>query len=142
MAVNASGHYRKCGQPKPAHDLLAPISVALQRSPKLKSALCTTHGGVMRDLEQFDQAMDLGQCAHALTPKDFRPCTLLGAVNMELGDYETWQAWYKQAIERGASERAIDHDIRGIYLRANSARRAEIKSFLLKEDSVRYRWIK
>lgn len=142
MAVNASGHYRKCGQAKPAHDLLAPISVELQRSPKLKSALCTTYGGVMRDLEQFDKAMDLGQCAHALTPKDFRPCTLLGAVNMELGDYQAGQGWYKKAIERGASENAIDHDLRGIYLRADNAKRAEIRSFLLKEDSVRYRWVK
>jgi hypothetical protein len=142
MAVNASGHYRKCGQAKPAHDLLAPISVELQRSLKLKSALCTTHGGVMRDLEQFDKAMDLGQCAHALTPKDFRPCTLLGAVNMELGDFQAGQAWYKKAIERGACERAIDHDLRGIYLRADSAKRAEIRAFLLKEDSVRYRWVK
>lgn len=142
MAVNASGHYRKCGQPKPAHDLLAPISVELQHSPKLKSALCTTHGGVMRDIEQFDKAMDLGQCAHALTPKDFRPCTLLGAVHMELGDYEAGQAWYKKAIERGASEHSIDHDLRGIYHRADSAKRAEIRSFLLKEDPVRYRWAK
>lgn len=142
MAVNASGHYRKCGQPKPAHDLLASISVELERSPKLKSALCTTHGGVMRDLEQFDQAMDLGQCAHALMPNDFRPCTLLGAVHMELGDYQTGQVWYKKAIERGASEHSIDHDLRGIYLRADSATRAEIKSFLLKEDPVRYRWVK
>lgn len=141
MAVNASSHYRKCDQPKPAHDLLAEISVEKQKSSKLKSALCTTHGGVMRDLERWDKALELGHWAHSLTPKEFRPCTLLGAVHMELGDYEVGQAWYGKAIERGASERSIDHDLRGIFLRADKAKREEIKAFLLREDPVRYGWV-
>jgi hypothetical protein len=141
MAVNASSHYRKCDQPKTAHDLLAAISVETQRSPQLKSALCTTHGGVMRDLERWDKALELGHSAHSLTSKDFRPCTLLGAVHTELGDYEVGQTWYKKAIERGASERSIDHDLRGIFLRADKAKREEIKAFLLREDPVRYDWV-
>jgi hypothetical protein len=141
MAVNASSHYRKCGQPKKAHDLLASISVEKKNSSQLKSALCTTHGGVMRDLERWDKALELGHLAHSLTSKDFRPCTLLGAVHMELGDYEVGQTWYKKAIERGASERSIDHDLRGIFLRADKAKREEIKAFLLREDPVRYGWV-
>ena len=140
-AVNASGHYRKCGQARKAHDLLNSISVERQKAPKLRSAIATTHGGVMRDLKYLDEALNLGNQAHELTPKDFRPCTLLGAVNFELGHYDIGRDWYTKATERGASERSIDYDLRGILLRADSSKREEIKAFLLSEDPTRYRWV-
>ncbi len=131
-AVNASGHYRKCNQAKKAHELLTSIPAARQKAPKLNSAICTTHGGVMRDLSRFDEALKFGSHAHDLTPKDFRPCTLLGAVNFELGNYDVGKDWYIKSIERGASERSIDYDLRGIFLRADKAKREEIRAFLLR----------
>jgi tetratricopeptide (TPR) repeat protein len=140
-AVNASGHFRKCEQARKAHDLLTSIPSERQKPPKLRSAIATTHGGVMRDLKRLDDALSLGNQAHALTPKDFRPCTLIGAVNFELGHYDIARDWYAKAIERGASERSIDYELHGIFLRADPARREEIKAFLLREDPVRYRWI-
>jgi len=39
-------------------------------------------------LKAKNDALMLGENAHKLTPKDFRPCTLLGAVNMENGSYD------------------------------------------------------
>ena len=140
-AVNASGHLRKCEQASKAHDLLTSIPAERQEVPKLRSAIATTHGGVMRDLNCLDEALRLGNQAHALTPKDFRPCTLLCAVNFELGHYEIARDWYVKAIERGANERSIDYDLRGIFLRADPAKREEIKAFLLREDPARYRWV-
>ena len=140
-AVNASGHYRKCSQSRKAHDLLATVPVDQQKSPKLKSAICTTHGGVMRDLKRSDEALHFGIEAHALTPGNFRPCTLLGAVNFEMGNYEAGKDWYAKATERGASERSIDYDLRGIFIRAEKNKREEIRAFLLREDPVRYRWV-
>ncbi len=85
--------------------------------------------------------MRLGNQAHEITPKDFRPCTLLGAVNFELGHYDIGRDWYAKAIERGATERSIDYDLRGILLRADPSKREEIKAFLLNEDPARYRWV-
>lgn len=140
-AVNASSHYRKCRQAKDAHELLTSIPAQRQKAPKLMSAIATTHGGVMRDLQRFDDAIEFGNQAHKLTPKDFRPCTLLGAVNFELGNYDTGRDWYDKATELGASERSIDHDLRGILLRADPAKREEIRAFLLKDDPIRYRWV-
>ena len=140
-AVNASGHFRKCEQPQKAHDLLTLIPSEQRQAPKLRSAIATTHGGVMRDLRRLDDALRLGNQAHELTPKDFRPCTLLGAVNFELGHYDIGRDWYAKAIERGATERSVDYDLRGILLRADPAKREEIKAFLLREDPLRYRWI-
>ncbi|HJV24243.1 MAG TPA: hypothetical protein VJ673_01100 [Aromatoleum sp.] len=141
-AVNASGHYRKCAQAQRAHDLLISIPAERQKLPKLKSAISTTHGGVMRDLKRWEEALRLGDHAHSLTPNDFRPCTLLGAVNFELGNYDLGRNWYAKAIERGASARSIDYDLRGILLRADQGRREEIKAFLLREDLIRYQWVK
>jgi hypothetical protein len=140
-AVNASSHYRKCRQAKDAHELLTSIPAQRQKAPKLRSAIATTHGGVMRDLQRFDDAIEFGNQAHKLTPKDFRPCTLLGAVNFELGNYDAGRDWYGKATELGASERSIEYDLRGILLRADPAKREEIRAFLLKDDPVRYRWI-
>ncbi len=141
-AVNASGHYRKCNQAKKAHDLLMSIPDTRQKSSKLNSAICTTHGGVMRDLERFDEAFTFGNHAHALTPKDFRPCTLLGAVNFEIGNYDIGRDWYVKAEERGASKGSVDYDLRGIFLRADKAKREEIRTFLLREDPDRYKWVR
>lgn len=139
-AVNASGHFRKCDAAGAAHELLANLSPNSLKSPKLKSAVCTTHGGVMRDLGRFDEALSYGTEAHAITDRDFRPCTLLGAVNFELGNYETARDWYSKAAERGASERSIDAELRGIYMRADKSKKDEIRAFLIKEDPVRYKW--
>lgn len=140
-AVNASGHYRKCNQAKKAHDLLTSIPAGLHKAQKLNSAICTTHGGVMRDLDRFDEALKFGSQAYTLTPNDFHPCTLLGAVNIEMGNYLTGLEWYEKAKERGASERSIDYDLRGIFLRADKAKRKEIRAVLLREDSERYKWV-
>lgn len=141
-AVNASKHYRKSYQSTKAHDLLISISTASKWEPKLNSAISTTHGGVMRDLKRFDEALKFGNQAHNLTPKDFRPCTLLGAVYFEIGNYEVGKNWYLKASERGASERSIDNDLRSIFKSAGKAKREEIKVFLLLFDPVRYSWIK
>lgn len=140
-AVNASGHFRKCEQAKEAHNLLTSIPSERPKAPKLRSAIATTHGGVMRDLGHLDDALRLGNQAHDLTPRDFRPCTLLGAVNFELGHYDIGRDWYAKAIERGATEHSIDYDLRGVLLRADPTKREEIKAFLLQEDPVRYRWV-
>jgi hypothetical protein len=140
-AVNASSHYRKCDQPKKAHELLLSISTEKVKLSKLKSAILTTHGGAMRDLKRFDEALKFGDHAHNLTPKDYRPCTLLGAVNIEIGNYQIGSEWYQKAEERGASVKSIDNDLRAILSRADKNKREEIKAFLLKDDPERYKWL-
>lgn len=94
----------------------------------------------MRDLGRFNEALRYGTEAHVITDRDFRPCTLLGAVNFEMGNYESARDWYAKAAERGASERSIDDELRGIYMRADKSKRDEIRAFLIREDPVRYKW--
>lgn len=140
-AISASSHYRKCDQSGTALELLDSLESNRLKHPKLKSALCTTRGGVMRDLGQRSDALRLGEQAHGLQPRDFRPCTLLGAVHTELGDFDKGREWYDKAQERGASEQSIDTELRNIYQRANKASRESMKSYLLSADPNRYRWL-
>lgn len=94
----------------------------------------------MRDLERWDDALRLGQEAHALTPKDYRPCTLLGAVYMETSHYDLGRLWYAKAVERGANEQDVDNDLHKIYKRANRDKKAALSAFLIRLDPQRYAW--
>lgn len=139
-AINASSQYRKCGQAHNADDLLSLINVE-QQPPRIQAALCTTHGGAMRDMKRWDEALRLGERAHALQRRDYRPCTLLGAIYMETGQYDEGQVWYDKAIERGATTDVVDRDIRTILSRLSQARQRELEDFLLQADPIRFAWV-
>ena len=139
--VNASGHYRKCDQPNTALELIDSVPSDRLKQPKVRSAIFTTRGGVMRDLGQRSVAIELGETAHALMPRDYRPCTLLGAVHMELQNFEKGHEWYEKARERGAPEKGIDSELRSIFQQLDLAGREAMKNFLLAEDSHRYQWV-
>ncbi len=141
-AVNASSHYRKCREARTADSMFSKIDVSIVKKLKLKSALYTTHGGVKRDLKKWDEALSLGEKAHLLTPQDFRPCTLMGAVNMEIGNYDLGQSWYKKAVERGYSERSVDDELRSIFMSAEKSKQDALRDHLLKVDPIRYSWVK
>ena len=83
----------------------------------------------------------MGEMAHALMPKHYHPCTLLGAVHMELRDFEEGHAWYEKARERGAPAHGIDSELRSIFLQLDPVGREAMKKFLLAEDSHRYQWL-
>lgn len=140
LAVNASSHYRKCKQSSTAESILCTIDMSGLKNRKLKSALCTTYGGVKRDLNKRDEALNLGKQAHDFTPQDFRPCTLIGAVYMETGHYDLGQSWYKKAVERGYSEKSVDDELRGIFMRAEKSNKEALRAHLLSVDPERYSW--
>ena len=140
FAVNASSHYRKCNKSRKAESLLSSIDVHRLKNRKLKSALCTTHGGVKRDLGKWDEALIFGKQAHELTPQNFRPCTLVGAVYIETGHYDLGQTWYKKAVKRGYSEKSVDDELRGIFMRAEKSKKEALRVYLLSVDPERYKW--
>lgn len=142
QVINGSAHYRKCDMPAESLQLLDCLDVSKLTTHKLKSAFLTTSGGVRRDLGQLDEAVNLGMQAHKLTPRNFRPCTLLGAVHMELGNYDLGHDWYNKAIMFGASERSVDSELKRIYFsQTDKAMRERMKAFLLAQDPVRFSWV-
>ncbi|WP_420599353.1 hypothetical protein [Neptuniibacter sp.] len=142
MLVNASSHYRKSNNAKSADLLFDAININEQKVPKLKAALLTTLGGVKRDIGMKSEAIALGEQAHQLVNKDYRPCTLIGAVHMETGNFMLGHEWYTKAEERGASTKAIDSDLRSIFMRTDKTSRSKMKAHLLRVDSDRYSWVK
>lgn len=140
--INSSSHFRKCNCANRANSFLAEINSSKFKAKKIVSAFNTTYGGVKRDLGAYNEAIELGNKAHALTPNDFRPCTLLGAVNIEMGNYDEGQSWYKKAIERGASEKSVDDDLRSIFKRSEKSKCKDLALFLLKREPERYDWVK
>lgn len=140
-AVNASAHWRKAGKSDVAAELTALALKKIGLAPKLKSALNTTRGGALRDLHCLDEAKMSGLAAHDLTPKDFRPCTLLGAVCIELGDLAAGHAWYVDAEKRGATSRSIDQELRSLLSRALPDEQGRIREFLIAQDPMRFAWL-
>lgn len=141
-AVNACGHYRKCDRSDTALGLIDNVALDRLKQPKVRSAVLTTRGGAMRDLGRQAEAIQMGETAHALMPQDYRPCTLLGAVHMELRDFVKGHEWYEKARKRGAPEQGIDSELRSIFQQLDSAGREAMRRFLLAEDSHRYSWLK
>lgn len=142
QAVNASGHLRKCDASREASELLATIPEGRLKQPKLKSAVRTTHGGALRDLGRYTEALKLGEEAHALLPDNFRPCTLLGAIHMEMGDIGAGHEWYCKAEERGAKPDSIESDLRSVLARMSAEKREEAISELLRIDPAGYGWLR
>lgn len=140
--INSSSHFRKCSCANKANSILVKIPASKFKNKKIESAFNTTFGGVQRDIGAYNDAISLGHKAHTLTPDDFRPCTLLGAVNIELGHYDEGQSWYQKALERGASEKSIDDDLRSIFNRSEKTKRKELAVFLFKREPERYAWVK
>ena len=141
-AVNASGHWRKAGEPERALRLTDAALARVGSNPKIRSALATTRGGAMRDLRRLDEAKALASEAHRLTSSNYRPCTLLGAVHIELGDLAAGHEWYAKAESLGASRHAIDGELRGLLMHASIPEQQRIREFLLRQDPERFAWLR
>lgn len=137
--MNASAHWRNAGEPQLALEVTEAALAGKERSPKTRSALLTTRGGAMRDAGRRIEARELGLEAHELTPADFRPCTLLGAVSMELGDYAAGHAWYAKAEALG---RAIEQDLKALLARSEPDAQRRIRAYLLERDPERFDWLR
>ncbi|AZG72632.1 hypothetical protein [Shewanella livingstonensis] len=140
--VNASAAYRKA-------EVLTKIKKALDESypfnlpkneKKLKSALLTTYGGVCRDLKDYVNSIKFGLEAHKVTPLNFRPCTLLGAVYLSTGEFDLGHEWYSKAKERGFRQDDYDNDIKSVYFRASDEMKNRLKQNLI-ATGHKYKWL-
>lgn len=140
-AINACAHWRKAGAFEKG---LAIAEEALDQAAKTKnsrSAALTTGGGALRDLSRFQDAVRFGKEAHSLTPENFHPCTLLGAVHIEMGAHGLGAEWYEKAEARGANRNIIDLELQSILKAAAPEERNQIKKALKAHDASRYDWL-
>lgn len=141
-AISASGHLRKCDSSQRADQFLGGIkAIDQEKDKKLRSAFYTTHGGVKRDIEQHKTAISYAEKAHLLTPDNFRPCTLLGAVYMETYQCELGHEWYGKAEQRGYRKDDVDRDLRRIFMKLETSKRRDMLNNLIKIDKERYQFL-
>lgn len=141
-AINASSQLRKCKASLEAEDLLISIQLKGKKDSKLLSAYFTTLGGVRRDLHKTKIAIENASKAHHLTPKNYRPCTLLGAIYMETYQYTLGHEWYEKASVLGAPDQSIQADLKSIIMKLDKTKRSEMIDHLLKLDAKTYQWLK
>ncbi|MEM6229657.1 hypothetical protein [Shewanella scandinavica] len=140
--VNASAAYRKGGELKKIRKTLNeqyPFAHS-GKDKKLKSALLTTFGGVCRDQEDFTRGIELGHEAHKVTPLNFRPCTLLGAIYLSTVEFDLGHEWYGKAKDRGFTQNAYDNDIKSVYFRASDEIKSRLKQNLI-ATGHKYDWL-
>lgn len=138
QAINASKHLRECDAPLEAIDLLESVPEVRLKHRKTKSAKFTTQGGALRDLGRLNEAQRMGEEAHALLPRNFRPCTLLGAVHIQQGHYGLGNEWYRKAEERGAKADHIESELRLILRGMPAEKRKEAVAELRRIDPARF----
>ena len=141
-AVQASANYRKAEMPRNAISVVSKITLENINDNKLKSAICTTYGGAKRDMQEWEDAIGLAESAHKYQSDDYRPCTLLGAIFMETGNYELGDEWYEKAIKRGFDRESRDSEIKSIYLKSDKKNKEKLREYLLKQDQYSYHWLK
>jgi hypothetical protein len=73
--------------------------------------------------------------------RSFHPCTLIGAIHFETGDFALGEKWFAMGVQRGATFDAIDSEVRAILRRLNDVHRSTLVEHLLKADPVRYAWL-
>lgn len=140
-AVNASSNFRKAESPAEALSLLNRIEINSQSNDRLKSALCTTKGGALRDQKKYEEALHLAMQAHNFDARSFHPCTLVGAIHFETGDFALGEKWFAMAVQRGATLDAIDSEVRAIFRRLDAALKNRLADHLLKSDPIRFAWL-
>ena len=60
---------------------------------------------------------------------------------METSQFTLGQEWYNKAIQRGFSEKSVDDEIKSIFKKADKIQKESLRSYLLKKDPHRYRWV-
>jgi hypothetical protein len=80
--------------------------------------------------------------AHNFDSRSFHPCTLIGAIHFETGDFALGEKWFAMALQRGATLDALDSEVRAILRRLNDVRRSTLADHLIKADPVRYAWLR
>lgn len=140
--INASSHFRKANLAQKAHDLLFNgILYKTQRNKRLRTAFWTTFGGVKRDLGRFHEGIKMAEEAHQLSPNDYRPCTLLGALHFEIREYETGTEWFNIAEELGAPQHNTDAEIKAVFHKADNQGKEKLRAYLSSLDPKRYAWV-
>lgn len=139
--ANASAHWRKAEAPAFALQQTTDLDFKRIKPAKLRGALLTTRGGAFRDIERLNEAEQCALEAIKHFPDSHHPYTLLGALCYSTGRYEEGDRWFAEAVERGATLRDQDAEIRRILPKKKGDELKKLIEHLLKKDPIRFNWV-
>lgn len=141
--VNASSHFRKANLSENAIEKLnANRKYADQQDDKSRSAYYVTLGGATRDIGERDKALKYAKLGYKLSPNNYRPCTLLGALYMEGFNVEEGHKWYSLAEKLGANVHGVNNEIIQILSNLSRKEKLDMINRLLSMDRQRYSYLK
>jgi hypothetical protein len=139
--ANASAHWRKAEAPAFALQQTTDLDFKRIKPAKLRGALLTTRGGAFRDIDCLNEAEKCALEAIKNFPDSHHPYTLLGALCYSTGRYEEGDRWFAEAVERGATLRDQDAEIKRILPKKKGDELKKLIEHLLKKDPIRFNWV-
>ena len=141
--VNASAHWRKADEPKTALKLTNNLQqLRTLKEAKLKSALFTTRGGALRDIDHLSEAESCALEAISHYTDSHNPYTLMGALCYDTGRYEQGDEWFEKAVKHGAKIKDQDAELKRILSKKKGKELQDIIDHLVKKDPERFKWVK
>jgi hypothetical protein len=141
--VNASAHWRKADEPKTALKLTNNLQqLRTLKEAKLKSALFTTRGGALRDIDHLSDAETCASEAIRHYADSHNPYTLMGALCYDTGRYELGDEWFEKAVKLGAKIKDQDAELKRILSKKKGKELQDIIDHLVKKDPERFKWVK
>jgi len=138
---SASSNWRKADEPENALKVTDNVNWNKVQEPDLKATLLVTRGAAFRDLDRLDEAESCAVQAMECQPESYQPYTLMGAIYYNRGEYSEGQKWFEMAVERGATVKDIDDEIKRIVrMTKDKDKRREVAEYLLQKDPNRYSW--
>lgn len=134
---SASKNYRMAGKPTEAINITNNIP---DGDLCANAAVLTSRGASFKDLGMFNQAIECANKAIKKTPT-YYSYSLLGAIHMEMFNFEEGIKCFDYAKQLGASSYSKDNEIKKILVKSNQETRNKIADYLLSIDQSKYGWV-
>ncbi|HMC64590.1 MAG TPA: hypothetical protein VKI65_06600, partial [Gemmataceae bacterium] len=132
LLARAGSYWRKAQNPERA------LRITDNERVQNNSPVLTMRGGAFRDLNDLDSAERCGFSAIKLSPEDYHPYNLLGAVYYQRGLPEQGDQYFQMAVALGSEEE--DESIQSALEKAAADEKKRVAEHLLKRDAARFAW--
>lgn len=139
--VSAVSEWRKANQFERALSLTQNLDWKKISDKKLRAALLTNRGFVLRDDGSYEDATICAKQALDANPDVFQPYLLMATLCYRRGDFVAGDDWKRQAIARGANPGDLDHEMKRLVTNTKEGdQRQALIRYLLETDPTRYAW--
>ncbi|WP_436660318.1 tetratricopeptide repeat protein [Acinetobacter sp. P1(2025)] len=141
-AIVTATHLLKCNDFKTAKTFLTDTNIHLSSNKKLLCNYFLLLGQIVFNLNQIKQAIEYTTKAFEQQPTNEQVLTALGTMYIYDGQYRIGHAWYQKAIDRGASPKTIETEIRTIILKTKPSERKNVANTLLEFNVGHCFWLR